>query len=506
MFRHRSSALGRARTATHWGLAGLLCLTATSFIATPLVAQAPAPTSQAVVLKGKAPVSNNVLSVKLPRPKEGTLANGLHILVLEDRRTPQLSFTMLIPGAGGFFDPPGALGLASVTAAMMREGTASRTTVQIAEQLETMAASVTVGTGMASVDATVSGSSLTEYADKLFDLTADLLLNPTFPDEEFAKYRQRTLAGLAQQRSIPGFLAQELWSKVINGDHPAGRISMSAADLGKFTRSQMIEFYKARYVPDHAVIAIAGDISYADARKLVESRLGGWKKAGTPKPVAKDPPMAGAARVFLVDRPNSVQTNFVVGTQGIDRANPDYDVLQLMNAVVGGGPTGRLFTHLREEKGYTYGAYSGLAAGRFKGTWNASTDVRSDVTEPALTDLMDELRQIRDVTVPAKELQDKKRSLVASFALSLESPQQVLNYYVTRWIYKLPVDYWDKYPERVMNVTAAQVQAAAKKYLDPKNVQIIAVGDGKKVESILRKFGPLEVYDTEGQKVSRVVP
>ena len=216
--------------------------------------------------------------------------------------------------------------------------------------------------------------------------------------------------------------------------------------------------------------------------------------------------MAGAARVFLVDRPNSVQTNFVVGTQGIDRANPDYDVLQLMNAVVGGGPTGRLFTHLREEKGYTYGAYSGLAAGRFKGTWNASTDVRSDVTEPALTDLMDELRQIRDVTVPAKELQDKKRSLVASFALSLESPQQVLNYYVTRWIYKLPVDYWDKYPERVMNVTAAQVQAAAKKYLDPKNVQIIAVGDGKKVESILRKFGPLEVYDTEGQKVSRVVP
>jgi predicted Zn-dependent peptidase len=201
-----------------------------------------------------------------------------------------------------------------------------------------------------------------------------------------------------------------------------------------------------------------------------------------------------------------VQTNFVVGTQGIDRANPDYDVLQLMNAVVGGGPTGRLFTHLREEKGYTYGAYSGLTAGRFKGTWNASTDVRSDVTEPALTDLMDELRQIRDVTVPVKELQDKKRSLVASFALSLESPQQVLNYYVTRWIYKLPADYWDKYPERVMNVTAAQVQAAAKKYLDPKNVQIIAVGDGKKVESILRKFGPLEVYDTEGQKVSRVVP
>jgi len=451
-------------------------------------AQAAPPKPQAVVMKGKAPVSNKILNVKLPRPQEGTLANGLHLIVLEDHRTPQVSFSMLIPGAGGYFDPAGSAGLASVTAAMMREGTPSRTTLQISEQLETMSASLNVSTGMSSIDATLSGSALTEHVERLFDIAADVLLNPSFPDEEFAKYRQRSLAQLQQQRSIPGFLAQELWSKIVNGDHPASRISMTPADLNKVTRDQIVAFYRAHYVPDHALIAFAGDISYSAARKLVDARFGSWKKAGIPAPKATDPPPAAPGRVYLVDRANSVQTNFVVGTQAIERTNPDYDVLQLMNAVVGGGPTGRLFTHLREEKGYTYGAYSGMSAGRFKGTWSASTDVRSDVTEPA------------------KELQDKKRSLVASFALSLESPQQVLNYYVTRWIYKLPVDYWDKYPERVMNVTAAQVQAAAKKYLDPKNMQIIAVGDGKKVEGILRKFGPLEVYDTEGQKVSRVVP
>jgi zinc protease len=475
-------------------------------VALVAAAQQAPPKPQAVVMKGKAPVSNKILNVKLPRPQEGTLANGLHLIVLEDRRTPQVSFSMLIPGAGGYFDPAGSAGLASVTAAMMREGTPSRTTLQISEQLETMSASLNVSTGMSSIDATLSGSALTEHVERLFDIAADVLLNPSFPDEEFAKYRQRSLAQLQQQRSIPGFLAQELWSKIVNGDHPASRISMTPADLNKVTRDQIVAFYRAHYVPDHALIAFAGDISYSAARKLVDARFGSWKKAGIPAPKATDPPPAAPGRVYLVDRANSVQTNFVVGTQAIERTNPDYDVLQLMNAVVGGGPTGRLFTHLREEKGYTYGAYSGMSAGRFKGTWSASTDVRSDVTEPALTDLMDELRQIRDVTVPAKELQDKKRSLVASFALSLESPQQVLNYYVTRWIYKLPVDYWDKYPERVMNVTAAQVQAAAKKYLDPKNMQIIAVGDGKKVEGILRKFGPLEVYDTEGQKVSRVVP
>jgi zinc protease len=177
-----------------------------------------------------------------------------------------------------------------------------------------------------------------------------------------------------------------------------------------------------------------------------------------------------------------------------------------MNQVVGGGPTGRLYVHLREEKGYTYGAYSGLSAGRYRGTWSASTDVRSDVTEPALRDLLGELVAIRDTIVPAKELQDRKRALVASFALSLESPQQILSYYTTRWIYKLPADYWDKYPQRVMGVTAAQVQTAARKYLDPAHMQIVAVGDGKKVEEILRKFGPLQVYDTEGKKVMGIVP
>ena len=457
-------------------------------------------------MKGKAPVSEKVLDVKLPRPKEGTLANGIHLIVLEDHRAPQVTFSLAIPGAGGYFDPAGQVGLASVTAAMMREGTTTRNTLQISEQLETMAAALNVGTGTSAMDATVSGSALTEHVDKLFDLAADVLLHPTFPEEDFVKYRQRTMAGLNQQRSSANFLANELWSKVIFGDHPAGRISMTAASLNAMTRDQMVAFHKTRYVPDNAVIAMAGDITYAAAQKLVESRLGGWAKAGVSAPTATDPAPAGSAKVYLVDRPNSVQTTFIVGTQGISRTDPDYDVLQLMNAVVGGGPTGRLFTHLREEKGYTYGAYSGLVAGRFKGNWSAQTDVRSDVTEPALTDLMEELRQIRDVTVPTKELQDKKRSLVASFALSLESPQQVLNYYVTSWTYKLPADYWDKYPERVMAVTTAQVQSAAKKYLDPAKVHIIAVGDGKQVESVLRKFGPLDTYDTEGKKTNVVVP
>jgi predicted Zn-dependent peptidase len=464
------------------------------------------PSSKAVVLKGKAPVNEKVLDVKLPKPAEGDLPNGLHLMVLEDHRAPQVTFQLIVTGAGGYFDAPGSIGLASVTASMMREGTTTLSTTQISEQLETMSANVNVGTGMTSLDANVTGSALTEHFDKVFHLAADVLLHPSFPEEELAKYKTRTKTSLNQNRSIPGFLGQELYNKVMYGDDPAGRLLMTPDQLDKVTRAAMVEFHKAKYVPDHSAIAFSGDITYAHAKQLVESELGAWKKAGVPAVAAKDPPRMGPAKVWLVDRPNSVQTNFIVGTQAIARTNPDYDVLDVMNQVVGGGPTGRLFVHLREEKGYTYGAYSGLSAGRYRGTWQASTDVRSDVTEPALKDLLAELVAIRDTTVPAKELEDRKRSLVASFALSLESPQQVLGYYVTRWIYRLPADYWDKYPQRVMSVSAGQVQAAARKYLDPSRMQIVAVGDGKKVEEILRKFGKLEVYDTEGKKVMGVVP
>jgi zinc protease len=460
-----------------------------------------APSTKGVVPKGKAPVSDAVLQVKLPRPQEGDLSNGLHLMVLEDRRVPQITFQLLIPGAGGYYDPQELPGLATFTAAMMREGTRSRTSLQISEQLETLAATLTVGTGMSSPESTVSGSSLTEHFGPLLDIAADVVLTPSFPEEDLGRYKERTRAQLLRQRSSPNFLANEMFARVIYGAHPAGRVSPTAQALNAVTRAQLSDFHKARYAPDHAAFAIAGDISLAEAKRLVESRFAAWKRAGVPKPAVVDPPAIGASKVHLVARPNSVQTNFVVGTAAIDRMNPDYDVLQVLNQVVGGGPTGRLFIHLREDKGYTYGAYSGLSAGQYRGAWQAFTDVRTEVTEPALRDLVGEIARIRDEAVPEKEFRDAKRTMVAGFALSLESPQQVLNYYVTRWRYGLPADYWDRYPERIAAVTRAQVQAAAKKYLDSARLQIVAVGDAK-ITDILRTHGAVETYDTEGKRIS----
>jgi predicted Zn-dependent peptidase len=464
------------------------------------------PSSKAVVIKGKAPVSDEVLQVRLPRPAELTLPNGLHLLVLQDRRVPRVTMQLIIPGAGGYYDPQELPGAASVTAAMMREGTASRTSAQLSEQLETIAAFLNVGTGMSSTDATLSGSCLSEHTDKLFEILADVLLNPSFPDEELERYKQRTRAALVQQRSNAGFLGAEMFARVLNGSHPASRISLTPDTLGRMTADALRGFHRARFVPDHAALAVAGDISLPEVRKLAETKLAGWKKAGASRPTVTDPADPGAAKVTFVARPNSVQTNLLVGTPAIRRLDPDYDVLQVMNKVIGGGPTGRLFITLREEKGYTYGAYSSLNAGEWRGVWQASTEVRTDVTEAALRDLLAEVARVRDEAVPGKELKDQKRAMIGSFALSLENPQQMLGYYVTSWRYGLPADYWDKYPERITAVTEAQVRAAARKYLDPARLQVIAVGEPAKVSDVLRKFGTVETYDTEGKRLTASTP
>jgi zinc protease len=414
---------------------------------------------------------------------------------------PQVGFQLLILGAGGYYDPPDMPGLAGFTASLMREGTTSRTSEKISQDLDRLAASVTVNAGLSSPFATLSGSSLTEHLDTVLAMTADILVNPSFTEDEIGRFKARTRAGLISQRANPGFLAAEQFQRVIYGGHPAARVSATPAALDAVTRNALVEFHRAHYLPDHAVLAVAGDITMADARRRFEAALSGWRKANAPAPTTADPAAIAGKTVLLVSRPGSVQTNLIVGTQAIERTNADYDALIVANKVLGAGPASRLFMHLREQKGYTYGVGSGLSAPLFRGDWQASMAVRTDVTDPALTDLLDEIRQMRDVPVPAKELADAKRSLVSSFALSLENPTAVLNNYVTLWIYKLPADYWDTYPQRIDAITVADVQRVAQKYFAPEHLQVVAVGDAEKVAPALKKLGEVKTYDADGKPI-----
>jgi zinc protease len=456
--------------------------------------------AEGTVLKNKAPVNKEVLRVTLPKPKEADLSNGVHLLVLEDHRTPQINFSMIVDGAGGYYDPAPIPGLSGFVASLMREGTTTKTSEQLSEQLDRLAAAVNVGAGISSPFATVNGNGLTNNLDTVLALMADVLMNPSFPQAEIDRYKTRTRAQLMQNRTQPGFLAQEQLNKVVFGNSPLARIAPTPAALDALTRDALVEFHKAHYVPDRALLAVTGDITLEQAKAKAEAAFGGWKKSGAALPAQTEAAPLTGPSISLVVRPNSVQTSLRIGTLSIDRKDPDFFPLTVGNRILG-GPFGRLFEHLREQKGYTYGANSGFSSGRIKGAWTASTDVRSEVTDPALTDLIDEIRQMRDVAVPEKDLNNAKKAIVGSFALLLESPNAILANYVDRHFYQLPADYWDTYAAKIEAVTAEDIQRVAKKYWGPDRLQIVAVGDLAKVEPALKKLGTVQIFDADGKPV-----
>jgi zinc protease len=454
------------------------------------------------VIKGKAPVSKEVLKVKLPRAEEATLQNGLQVVLLRSDKVPTFNMQMVVL-SGGLSDPADYRGLASFTASLLREGTKTRASKDIAEQVDALGATLTAGSGFSTMTSTVNAGGLVENLDKTLELFADVVRNPIFPQTEIDKYKTRTLAQLQFQRSIPQFLAQEQFQRAIYGaNHPAAIVSPPAESLKKLTTKDLADFHAKNYRPNNAILAIVGDVTMKEIMPKLEAAFGDWAKGDVPATSIPAAPSQGDARIYLIDRPGSVQTVLQLGTLGIERTSPDYFAVLLADRVLGGGPSGRLFMNLREDKGYTYGAYSGFGGSKFRGTWISSSEVRTDVTEGAMKEFMYELNRLRNEKVGAEELENAKRAIVGSFALSLEQPQALLQNVITQKLYNLPADYWDTYPQKVAAITADDVQRVAQKYIDLGHLQVVAVGDASKAREVLAKYGKVEVFDADGKPVS----
>ena len=448
--------------------------------------------------KNKAPVSNEVLRVKLPKPVEWKMPNGLTVLVLEDRRLPTVYARLSILGSGAVFEPADMPGLADFTALMLRQGTATRDSRKIAEEVEGMGASLDATAPFGSATTSVFASGLSETFPQLMALFADILLNPSFPESELALQKQRQKAQLMQSRSQPRFLANELFSRAVYGSHPASVVAPTMASIDAMTPALLRKWHDERYVPQNSFLGVAGDVTVAQVREALRG-LDAWKRTDLAMPEAPAAKPAGTKKIWMLDRPGSVQTTLMLGNIAVKRTDPDYVPLVVMDRVVGGSAAARLFLNLRENKGYTYGAFSSLTALLFAGPWSASADVRSPVTEGAMTEFMNEIRRIRDEKVPGAELEEAKHALVASYALSLESPAELIERATLLRIYHLPDDYWDKWPAMISAVTADDVQRVARKYVNPENIQIVAVGDAAKIRDSLAKFAPVEVRDAKGK-------
>ena len=448
----------------------------------------------------RAPVNKEVLRVKLPKPRQIKLANGLTVLVLEQHKLPTVAFTLWVE-TGALADPKDLPGLAKATAEMLREGTAHRSSAQLASDVDGLGASLGASADFGADTSTISASGLSESVDRLLELMSDVVLNPTFPPDEFSIYQKRQLAQVEQMRSRSAFLAQERLHQVLYGDFAAAVVTATPQSLKTMSPAQLKDFHDRYYVPNNALLGVVGDVQFDQVVSLIQKHFGAWKSHPVAPPdLGKISPPA-ASKVTLVDRPDSVQTNILAGEIALRRADPDFIPLTVMNRVVGGGASARLFLNLREKHGYTYGAYSSFTSDIYPGVWRANTEVRNAVTDGSLHELMEEFKRIRTEPVPETELAEARGAIVASFALSLEQPSTLLNFWMTADYYRLPQDYWDRYPEQVAKVSSEVVQRAAKKYVDLDHLQIVCVGDGKQIKEALKKYGPLEVYDADGKRL-----
>jgi zinc protease len=471
------------------------------FIASPAFAQAPGgdkgTSSSKVVRMNRAPVSKEILRVKLPRPTVEKLPNGLTIVMLEDHKLPTVAFNMWIR-PGQLADPKDLPGVASFTAGMLREGTAKRSSAQLANEVDSLGASLDAISNFGSSVTNVTASGLINTSPQILDLMSDVVMNPTFSDDELAKFKQTEGADLEQRLSNPGFLAAQAFKKTVYGDTPMAIASPTKESIEKISSADLKKFHDAHYVPGNTILGVTGDFKAAEMKDLIAKYFGGWK--GAAEPAMKFPTTIAPqpTKILLVDRPGSVQTFFVIGDRTIQRVDPEYIPLTVMNQVIGNGPQARLFLDLREEHSLTYGAYSRFSSNVYVGDWQASSPVRTAVTKDAMDRFLYQFKKINNEPVPQAELDEAHRAIVASFALSLEQPSQMIASWLTVQYYGLPADYYDKYPDQIFAVDAAKVQAAGKKYVDLDHLQWVCVGDRKQIESVLKPYGTVTVDDVKG--------
>lgn len=446
-------------------------------------------TTKGVQLKGKAPVTQGTLAVQLPKPVETTLKNGLQVVLIEDHKLPTFVIQLVFP-YGSIFDGAGKEGLAAATAQQLREGTQTSNGRQIAEKLDTLGGTLFANASMTTTTLTASG--LIENLDPILEVYADVVRHPAFSATELAKFKARLISQIQYQRSASGFAAQERFAKAVYGDFPAGTPVPPETSIASLNRDDLAQFHQTYYCPNCATVLAAGDITLAQLLPKLQRAFGDWQEKPAPAtalPTVKTPE---APHVYVIHRPGSVQTSLILGALGIEGDNPERFAIAVMNQVLGGGPASRLFTNLREDKGYTYGAYSSASSYRYPGAVAASAEVRTEVTSGAMQEFAYELQRIRSEPAGAVEIANAKRALIGSFALSLERPQAFLTNIYAQKVYGFAPDYWDHYPANIAAVTAQDIQRVAGKYYDPQRLQIIAVGDAGKIRPIMEQYGTVE--------------
>jgi predicted Zn-dependent peptidase len=451
----------------------------------------------------KKPESGPIPSLTLPTIQRASLENGLRVMLVEHHELPVVQMNMVLL-SGSAKDPEQKAGLANVTAAMMDEGTAKRTALEVADDIDFIGASLSVSS---SVDATFASLlTLKEHLKAALEIYADVLLSPAFPAVEWERVRKTHLAALLQQKDQPGTVASKVFSRITYGvDHPFGRpLDGSEETIQSITVGDIRDFYNAHYRPDNATLIVVGDVVMEELLPFVRDDFGGWKPGAGASAEVPAPPVINRTGIYLVDKPEAAQSEIRIGHVGVERNNPDYFSVVVMNMILGGQFSSRINLNLRESKGYTYGARSGFSMWKHPGPFTASAAVKTAVTDSSVMEFMKELKKIRDEDVTMQELEFARNSLIRREPQSFETPQQIASQLASLVLYDLPDNYFETYVENFENVTIADVRRVAQKVLNPSAMNIVIVGDVAAIKNDLEGlgYGPVKLLDTAGKTVN----
>jgi zinc protease len=432
-----------------------------------------------------------------PKVWRQTLPNGLHILVAENHNAPLVALRSLVC-SGADRDTPELAGLASMTAELLDEGAGSRDAIRLAEHLGLLGASLATGTdwdaSYGSIDV------LSKNFDPSLEIFADVVRRPMLPAPALERVRSERLMELLQQREEPAAIAGKRFSNLLYGGGTYGNTVIGNHDsVSRMTIDDVRQSYAKNFIPNNTAVIVAGDINATKTIETIKRLFGDWQRGPAPEPPAIKPAAIDKSAVYLIDRPNAVQSEIRIGHIGVPRTSEDYFPLTVMNALLGGVFNSRINLNLREKHGYTYGARSMFAFRRQAGPFVVSAPVRNEVTLESVTEVFNELRRIRTGDVEPRELEDTKNYLAGVFPATVQSSSDIAGRILDMELYGLPHDYFDRYRENIAAVTAEDIARVANKYIDPDRALIVIVGNASQIREPLGTLGlPIQHLDVDG--------
>jgi zinc protease len=470
--------------------------------AAPPATAAPAPAwpqTPDADFRAAAPAAEPEPQFQVPAFKRFKLKNGLEVILAEFHDLPLVDLSLIVK-AGGAANPPELSGLADLTANMLDEGTRSRTAIQISEEISSLGATLTTSS---SWDASVAMlSTLTKNLDAALGIWADVVQNPSFSEQELARVRDNVMTAIVRRKDSPPTIAMLAMNHILFGDrHPyAWPAAGVEASLKKLGAADLKKFYETYYRPNNAVLIVAGDVTEPVLRAKLEAALKGWKPRAVAARKLPAPVAAAKTRIYLIDKAGAPQSSIRVGQIGIQRTNPDYFAVSVMNLILGGGFY-RLDLNLREGKGWTYGARSVFESRKTPGPFSAGGEFVAVHSADSVAEILKEVNTIRDTDVTDAEISRAKDQIIKSFPARFATRGAAVAQLAEVAIYGLPDNYLKELTRKIAAVTKEDVHRVARKYFDPTHLAVVVVGDQKALRDSLDKIAPVELRDLDGNPI-----